>query len=290
MADLNAQGSSTEEQLSLVQQERAQHDQSLSEGLLSALEDSKAQLAEYRKKVRNLSKQLEQESEARRTAEAEAHRMQDRNTLLRATLNDQLKQSEMLNTKSQTVDFQRQILAAIAEAETARSERDVAIDKADHLEKALAAATSEEVAHLSMHEASVREEIRDLNEQRTKAMKGQIQDLESDRDRLESEVTQLVLKLENAEKTIDSISRSHGTSTARQEDMQRERDAALAQIKLLKQQVQDSRIHTTQTQQGLRSESPVSHASSRYVICPAQYLQLYCRFLVAMVLVTSKRD
>lgn len=266
METLDAQNASMKEQLSIVQQERVQHDQSLSEGLLASLEDTKIELASYRKQNRYLTNRLEEESEARKNLEAQVERLKEGNKRLRTTLDDQLHQTELLNSVvkgSTKSDVRDQIMTAIEEADKARRERDEALDQVRDYEKALAVKSSAEVAQLSMHETSMREEIRDLNEQRTRTMKAQIEEYEADRDRLEVEVAGHLLKFEQAEIQIDNLSRSHGIATAQREELERERDAALAQIKLLKEQVKEARFEVS-ARRATDDSDRESRSSSRY--------------------------
>ena len=246
MTDLSAQNASMKEQISIVQLERAQNDQSVSDGLIAALEEARAQAAAYRKEVRSLTRKLGEEQEGREAAEEDAAKLREKNKRLRSTLDDQLHQTEMLNSvvkgSSQQGDLKRQILQAIEQTESAKVERDAALARVASLEKAVAAAGSVDLHHLSLHEVSMREEVRALNATRTSVMKSQLTELEMDRDRLEAEVATYRLKLEKSVMTIDSISRSHGAVTARHEEVERERDAAHVQVKALKAQVSGARF------------------------------------------------
>lgn len=242
-ADLSAQDISIKEQISILQLQRVELDQTSNDAHMAALE---ARLAAREREVGKLTSELGKEQQAREAAEVEVAKLGEKNKQLRSTLDHQLHQTEMLNSvvkgPSQQGDLKRQILQAIEQTETAKFERDAALAQVASLEKELAAPGTADRLNLSMHESSLRKELGELNEKRTAGFKSQLTALEMDKKKLEYELTASSLKLKEAVFTIDSISRRHGIVQVQHEEVERERDVAHVQIKALKAQIADARL------------------------------------------------
>ena len=225
-----------------VQRARQQDEQDMQSQLSSALSSGRERLQLAEGEVTRLRAAVEQERRLRTTAEHEREDFQRQVEQLRHNLREKDAEIQILTrvTRDQVAtghSARSEVVDAIREARLAMQQRDLSQAKVASLEVQLRAIHSgvdvaspnsaDKATHLSRKEELVRDEIRQLQEERAQAMKAQIHDLEEERDTHTRVVSDLELRLTKAQGIIDTLGSQVGVATAREEELQRERDIAI---------------------------------------------------------------
>lgn len=245
--------------LERVQQERTDNVMSLKDNLFASLQQSRAQIAEYRERNHELKEQLEREIASREQAESDRNAAEELVTHLEAQLDQKIHENAALaasagSSAHSAQDADAMLSAALQRVEISVQERDLANAKVAALESTIAknsGSLGASVGDLSIREVEMRDEIRELQELRADAMKGQIEELEEERGRWQKLAAELETKLRKAQLAIDHLGSRQGTSTARQEEAERERQQALDEMALLRKEIGHMRQESHEMQRAL---------------------------------------